>query len=43
MTDSLSARSPDPSVADALRGMMRGFPIGVAVFRATDLAGNPWE
>lgn len=42
MTESIITRSPDASVSDGLRAMMRGFPTGVAVVTATDLAGTPW-
>ncbi|MFC0435409.1 flavin reductase family protein [Kutzneria buriramensis] len=43
MTDSIDA-TPRGGVEapDRFRTMMRGFPTGVAVVTATDLAGQPW-
>ncbi|MFF4449481.1 flavin reductase family protein [Streptomyces sp. NPDC001502] len=42
MIDRMTAPAPDPSVSEGLRGMMRGFPTGVAVVTATDAGGTPW-
>ncbi|MFF4077785.1 flavin reductase family protein [Streptomyces sp. NPDC001777] len=42
MPDSITTRSPDASLSDGLRAMMRGFPTGVAVVTAVDLDGTPW-
>lgn len=44
MTDSIGAvaRSAGPAMSEGFRAMMRGFPTGVAVVTALDLAGRPW-
>lgn len=42
MTDSLTRSAGGAATPEGFRAMMRGFPTGVAVVTAMDLAGTPW-
>lgn len=41
MTDSIT-RSSGAATPEGFRAMMRGFPTGVAIVTAVDIAGQPW-